>query len=83
MTERTIDQDEVLDLVNCAETYGHWNSVCMVSLYDFAEPITDDDIKRYALSLTDSEGYGDEDREESIERLTKWRDKYAAITNGE
>jgi hypothetical protein len=83
MSSRTIDQDEVLDLVNCAEDYGHWNSVCMFSLYDFAKPVTDNDIKRYSLSLKDSNGYGDEDREGAIERLTEWRDRFNPITNGE
>jgi len=73
---RTIDQDEILDLVNCAEDYGHWNRVCMGSLYDFAKPVSDDDIKRYSESLTSDNGYGDEDRSGSIARLTEWRDQY-------
>lgn len=73
---RQVKLFDILDLVACAEDYGHWNNVCMVSLYEWAKPVTDDDIKKYAECLTMEDGYGQEDRDEVTERLTKWRDKY-------
>ena len=73
---RVVDQDEILDLVWCAEDYGHSGSVCMSSLYEFARPVTDSDIKRYSLSLKDEDGYGEEDRENAVEGLTAWREQY-------
>ena len=75
---REIEQDEILDLVNCAGDYGHWNSVCMSSLYDFAKPVSDEDIYRYAMSLSSADGYGEEDRDNTVNRLKEWRDRFAA-----
>jgi len=73
---RRVDQDAILDLVVCAEDYGHWNNVCMYSLYEFAKPISDSDIKRYVSSLSDKGGYSDKDRTNAAEKLTAWRNKY-------
>ena len=76
--KREIDQDDILSLVHCAEDYGHWNDVCMLSLYDWAKPVTDGDIERYAKDLSEEDGYGQEDYDSAKEQLAEWRDKYEA-----
>ena len=71
--KRAIDLNEILDLVACAEDFGHWNNVCMFTLYEWAHPVSDGDIKKYSDSLDD--GYEEEDRREVIEILVGWRDE--------
>jgi hypothetical protein len=78
-TTREVKQDDILDLVNCAGDYGHANQVCMCTLYEWAHPVTDEDIERYSAELAAAEGYGQEDGDEARERLTEWRDKHRAI----
>ncbi len=80
MVTRKIEQDDILDLVNCADDYGHWNRVCMSSLYAWASPVSDEDIESYATSLTDEDGYTSDDRESSITTLTEWRNQYSGET---
>ena len=70
MTEpqtREINQDDILDLIACAEDYGHRNPVCLGALVEWALPVTDADIKRYCDSLGPE--YEDEQREELTERI--------------
>jgi len=73
---RTIEQEDILDLAACAEEYGHGNGVCMFTLYEWAHPVSDEDIKKYSDSLSDKEGYEEEDRKNVTETLTEWRDKH-------
>lgn len=77
--QRNINQLSILDLVSCADDYGHNNDVCMWSLYEWAKPITDNDIKRYAATLKNKDGFKAEDRRHVVEELTKWRNKYLKI----
>lgn len=76
MTTRTVPLFDILGLANCAEDYGHWNNVCMYTLYEWAKPVTDKDIEEYATALASGKGYGEEDREKAISTLTEWRDKH-------
>lgn len=79
-TERKIELFDILDLINCADTYGHWNSVCQSSLWEWAKPVTLDDIERFSLDLASKDGYGEEDYEESKERLTAGYRRYIERT---
>lgn len=76
MKIKNIEQLDILDLVNCAEDYGHSNDVCLHALYTWAQPIEDEDIEKYINSLKNEDGYGDEDRNDAKNRLTEWRDKF-------
>jgi len=77
MSDKIVKQIDILDLVVCAEDYGHWNGVCMMTLYDWAKPVTNKDIQTYADWLLKDSTYTDEDEAEVMNRLTEWRDKYA------
>lgn len=80
MPERTIKQDDILSLIHCAESYGHWNEVCMDALVNWAAPIADEDIQRYASWFISDEGvaqsYTEEDHKDAIDVLTRARSKY-------
>jgi hypothetical protein len=84
MPNRTIDQDDILSLIATADDYGHHNSVCMGALVEWAWPITDEDIERYASDfLTDemkAQGYGQDDYDSVKERLEEARTRYKTAT---
>jgi hypothetical protein len=71
-----IQVEEILDLISCAEDYGHTNSVCIFSLFKWAGPISDEDIEAYITNVLKDPQYGEEDAEDIRERLTEMRDKY-------
>lgn len=73
MQLRNVKMDEILDLVACAEDYGHHNGVCMSSLYDWAKPVTEHDFRDYADRLAATEGYEREDGDEAFNRLVAWK----------
>ncbi len=73
---RNIELRSILSLVSCAFDFGHANGVCMSSLYEWAKPVTDEDIENYGSYLAEGDGYGEGDKEEAIEILTEWRDKH-------
>jgi hypothetical protein len=74
--QRTIPFFDILDLISCAEDYGHTNSVCMTSLFEWAGPVSDEDIEAYVTNVLTDPQYGEEDAEDIKERLTELRDKY-------
>lgn len=80
MTTRTITTTvaNFLDLINCAEDYGHNNQVIMSAFADFLERhVPDDEISGYLSTvLSDANGYGPEDRADASYRLRKWRGKW-------
>lgn len=73
---RNLTQDDILSLIHCAETYGHTNNVCLYSLWDWASPVTEEDIERYARDLSNEEGYGEEDYENAVEILTGYKNHF-------
>ena len=79
--KREIDQDDILDLINCANSYGHYNQVCMEALVQWASPVTPDDIERYARSVQNKPGYSIEDYNEIKARLTEIIEWYETVTS--
>jgi hypothetical protein len=71
-----IQVEDILDLISCAEDYGHTNSVCISSLFEWAGPISDEDIEAYVTQVLTDPQYGEEDAEDIKELLTELRDKY-------
>lgn len=71
---------EILELVYCANDYGHGNEVLMSSLAQITGWVSDDEIAEYAASfLTDEakeQGYTGEDSEEAVKALMEWRRIY-------
>jgi hypothetical protein len=77
MPNRTIDQDDILSLIATADDYGHHNSVCMGALVEWAWPITDEDIERYASDFLTS---GQDDYDAVKEQLEEARSRYKPAT---
>ncbi|MNY55922.1 hypothetical protein D3C86_1919390 [compost metagenome] len=54
----------------------------MCSLFDFAGDVSDEEIKefsdRFLTPEMRSKGYGEEDQEQTSERITRWRNKHRA-----
>lgn len=73
--------DDVLDLVFCAQDYGFDHGIVMSTFAKWTGPVTDAQIAAFADGYVTPEqrarGYTDEDRQNAIERVTAWRDKYA------
>ena len=80
MSKRVINQDDLLSLINCGEDYGHWNAVCMSALVNWAAPITDEDIQRFASCFISEEGlaqgYTEEDYTEAVDKIETARSTY-------
>lgn len=78
--EVTTTLQNVLSLVNCAEDYGHGNSVMMSALAELSGNVTDAEIAEFAAAFMLPEmlarGYGAGDRDAATGRLTEWRDRY-------
>lgn len=79
---RTIEVplSKILNLVECAVSYGFTNTILLDSLLDMVETLTDDEIVEYAriTYLTQdarSAGYTDEDYDSAITVLKDWRNK--------
>lgn len=76
------DLDNILDLIACADDYGHNNQVLMVSLAEITGYVTDKEINDYAAwYLTDegrADGYSEEDVDSTTESLKNWRNRYCA-----
>jgi len=75
------DLHNILDLINCAETYGYGDEVFYDGMFEMIGKVSDGEIEVFAREqfLTDEarkQGYGEEDYENSIERLAELRDKY-------
>jgi hypothetical protein len=76
----TIPIKEILDLVVCAEDYGHTNGVLLTTLAEWAGDVTDAEIHEHAAwyltPKAKAQGYTKVDRDEAVERLTEWWEKY-------
>ena len=70
------DLRNLLSMVSCAPTYGHGNGV----FYDFVTQlvgvVTDDELEQYAREVASEPGYGEEDYEEILETLHRWKKQY-------
>jgi hypothetical protein len=83
VTERTlsVSLEDLLSLVNCAKDYGFARSVFLDAMADWTgRAVSDAEIRDYAQGYMTPEmiarGFGEEDHDEAIETLTRWRDYY-------
>ena len=80
MRDVTIDLENILELVHCAEMYGLAKSTLMGRLANWTKYVSDEEIEAYAAEyLTEkskAEGYSEEDYEVAIETITEWRNRY-------
>lgn len=75
MTEatRSVKMHDILDLALYVEEGDY---ICSIgsSLYEWAHPVTDDDIKKYIDGYEGHEEYSQDDLNEYTKTLTEWRD---------
>lgn len=81
MRKLKVKLEDVLDLIVCAEDYGHTNSVLHTTLAGWiGDALTDNEIESSAASYLTPEmrakGYGEEDADETREKLRAWRSRY-------
>lgn len=74
------DLFNILDLINCVETYGFGDDVFYSSMFDLIRPVGNIEIRDYASRYMTpellSQGYTDEDYDAAILNLTTLRDRY-------
>lgn len=79
------DLKVILDLICCAEDYGFAKPMLLDGLAEITGPVTDAEIIEFAAEFMSLEmqeqGYGEEDQQSALERLTEWRDQYARSTD--
>lgn len=71
-----IDRFDVIDLIVCANDYGHNNQVPMSTFAGWLGEVTDDEINSYCDKVLENPAYGDEDRESFIERIDEFKSRY-------
>lgn len=81
MRKLKVKLEEVLHLIVCAEDYGHASEVLHPILAGWiGDALTDDEIESSAASYLTPEmrtkGYGEEDADETREKLRAWRSRY-------
>ncbi len=76
MRDIKVDLSEILDVACSAENYGINSPMLMSSLYEWANPVTEAEIREFADSFLSKEGYGQEDVDSIFNKLTEWRDRY-------
>lgn len=82
MVTRTvsIEVNEIIDLMCCAEDYGYDDPVLMDAFYDWVSPLTDERIEEYARSFLaenrQQQGYTEEDADSARRRLRDIRARY-------
>ncbi len=79
--EVTVQLDDILGLIACAEDYGYGFSTFYGGMADFLNrKLTDEEINNYASwFLSDeakSKNYAQEDFDTAIKRLTEFRNRY-------
>lgn len=74
------DLFNILDLINCAETYGFGDDMFYAAMFDMIKPVGNLEIKEYSETYETPEmeelGYTREDALRVVEHLMKLRDKY-------
>ncbi len=78
--EITISLGDILDLVSCADDYGHNDAIFCAFAEMVGHHVSDEEIQEYADGFLTEEsraqGYGEEDRDASIVAIKEWRDQY-------
>lgn len=71
---------DLFDTAVAADTYGYDDDVLMCALYEWAGPVTDAEISRYAATFTTPDAVADgctaEDADRAVRLLTAWRDRH-------
>jgi GNAT superfamily N-acetyltransferase len=72
---------DILDLIACAEDYGHTNQIIMSTFAEWlGHVLSDEDIEDYAQGYLTEEmrakGYSEEDYEALKTQLVAWREKW-------
>jgi hypothetical protein len=71
------DLENILSLIACAEDYGFNKDVLFDAFRDMLDcKLTDDEIEWYAISVKNTEGYGQEDYDAIKETLEYFKNKY-------
>lgn len=76
-----VSKDDILDLIACAEDYGHDNFVAMNSLVSWHGPISEEEIRIFANSYLEEEGYYDEDVETISSSINEAFKRYGKVVN--
>jgi divalent metal cation (Fe/Co/Zn/Cd) transporter len=77
MRQLTTPLDNILSLIHCADTYGHNNGVMMDAFAGLMDrKLSQEEIEAYAKELSEEEGYGQEDYDDAVETLTRFKKKY-------
>lgn len=71
-----VERFDVLDLIACANSYGHNNQVLMSTFAGWLGEVTDDEIKSYCDKVLQNPAYGEEDRESFIEAFSEFKLRY-------
>lgn len=73
----TIEFEDLLDVVNCAETYGYDRAVLLDAIAAWCDRrVSDAEIDTYAACFLTMKGYGVEDQRAAQVQLRAWRDRY-------
>ncbi len=68
---------DVLEMINCAEDYGHSGEIASDFLAQLLGGIlSDDEIETYAKQLSEQPGYSEEDYASAKERLSQFRTRW-------
>ncbi len=80
MRKLTCDLSDILDLVHCSSDYGFDKATFFEAMADMTGYVSNEEIQEFAdMYLTPenrAHGYCEEDQENALETLTKWRDNY-------
>lgn len=80
-TAVTVELDDILSLIHCAQDYGHGNAVFMDAMAGMlGRELSDDEILAYADDYitpeSRSRGYSEEDRASAIEALREFKVRF-------
>lgn len=68
---------DVLDMISCAQDYGHNTSMVLGFLAGLlGNKLSDEEIFEYAETFLEDEGYGVEDQKRAIEELKAFKERY-------
>lgn len=78
--EVTTTLQNILDLINCAESYGFGDDIFYDAMFSIIKPLSEEEIESYAKTFLTGEmiymGYSQEDYDSAIETLIELNNKY-------
>ncbi len=73
----SINVDDILSLISCAETYGFSNSVLLGTFRDWLDDkLSEKEIQNYAKDVASTEGYSEEDGDNAAETLKEFKNRF-------